>query len=470
MDSEKNFENNIINANEFVEKVSDRIKRNIVRLKWPEDESLILGSGFLCKINIQLDIKLPALITCYHFINDMYIKNYDLLYFSYFEGLQEKPTYLILKNDRIIYQNKELDVTIIQIKKEDDLYIHSFLDIDDCDDLENYEKIYLLHYLNGEKDVQYSQGRIVKYEDNYEFQGDYPIKEGASGCPIFDYENKVVIGIHREDDSDKKEKPRTIIILQKVIGLFIEQKIEEITKALKNENLYDYRDTMDLIYTIPDDKKLKLFNQFFIDKYKLREECKIYYRDSPYNIDTNFEQLHIAGEDKISGEIQITLEGIEYINDMSHMFALCQSLKKVEANKTDMSRVVNMSSMFERCSNLEICDVSDWNVENVKTFRGLFYKCANLKEIPGMNKWKPNKLEECDEMFFECCKKLGRSQIEQVEEWKDVSQNKKAAAKKGYDISNISDAMNYYLFRNKERTIKEIEKFTSKYFPFNKNK
>ena len=231
MDSEKNFENNIINANEFVERVSDRIKRNIVRLKWPEDESLILGSGFLCKINIQLDIKLPALITCYHFINDMYIKNYDLLYFSYFEGLQEKPAYLILKNDRIIYQNKELDVTIIQIKKEDDLYIHSFLDIDDCDDLENYEKIYLLHYLNGENDVHYSQGRIVKYGDNYKFLGDYPSKEGASGCPIFDYDNKVVIGIHREDDNDKNKNPRTI--LKNVIALFIKQNIEEITKALK---------------------------------------------------------------------------------------------------------------------------------------------------------------------------------------------------------------------------------------------
>ena len=277
-----------------------------------------------------------------------------------------------------------------------------------------------------------------------------------------------MIGIHRGYYKYNNNNPRGIIILQNVINHFICEKFEEIKKAFENENLYYYRDTMDLIYSIPDDKKSKMFNQFFIDKYKLKEECKIHYKELTYNIDANFEQLHITDEDK--KEIQITLEGIEYIKDMSHMFELCNNLKKVKANKTDMSRVTNMESMFECCTNLEECDVLDWNVENVSSFKGLFYKCINLREIRGMNKWNPNKLEKCEEMFFECCKKLDLSQIEQVDEWKNVSQDKKAEAKNGYDISNISDTMNYYLKRNGDKTAKEIGKFILKILPFNKNK
>ena len=141
MNNENNFENDIINVNAFVENVSDKIKRNIVRFGFVEDdESLKMGSGFLCKIKIQCDRKLPALITCYHLINHMYIKNNDSLSFSYFQGLIEEKAELNLKNDRLIYQSEKLDVTIIQIKKEDNLYIHSFLDIDDFDDIENYVK------------------------------------------------------------------------------------------------------------------------------------------------------------------------------------------------------------------------------------------------------------------------------------------------------------------------------------------
>ena len=74
---EKNKE--IIDVIEFQEKTEDA-KQNILRLIVGDNA---IGSGFLCKIYIEKDKSMPALITCYHVVDENYMKNNEILYFSY---------------------------------------------------------------------------------------------------------------------------------------------------------------------------------------------------------------------------------------------------------------------------------------------------------------------------------------------------------------------------------------------------
>ena len=127
----KNDSKEIIDVEELIEKTKD-IKQNIIRITIGND----ISSGFLCKIYINNN-PMPALITCYHVIKEDYIANYDFLYFAYSsdEGITEKILDLNIK--RIIYQNKKLDVTIIEIKEEDNLDIYSFLEMDNSINVNN---------------------------------------------------------------------------------------------------------------------------------------------------------------------------------------------------------------------------------------------------------------------------------------------------------------------------------------------
>ena len=69
----------IIDVIEFPEKTEDA-KQNILRLIVGNNA---IGSGFLCKIYIEKDKPMPALITCYHVVDENYMKNNDILYYNF---------------------------------------------------------------------------------------------------------------------------------------------------------------------------------------------------------------------------------------------------------------------------------------------------------------------------------------------------------------------------------------------------
>lgn len=158
--------------------------------------------------------------------------------------------------------------------------------------------------------------------------------------------------------------------------------------------------------------------------------------------------------------------GIEYITDMSYMFAKCKDLKKVIATKTYMRNVENMRSMFQECDNLEeLSDTSHWNLENVKTLRGLFYLCKKLKKIPGIDKWNPTNLqgEGCYEMFYGCSQFLVKEQISQVMKWENVEKKIKNKHKKGFNNKNVFDFTIYSLTENIDETASNLFDFIKKF-------
>ena len=156
-----------------------------------------LGTGFFCKIPFRKN-KLKVFMSNYNILNEEdYKENKKLNLLLY----DEKEIITIdLGIERETYFNKEYNITIIELKEEDN--IKNYLELDDDllqDNIEiNYinKSIYILHYLN-EKNSNVSYGlinNINKYNINHKCR----IDKCSSGSPILNLQSKKVIGIHNE--------------------------------------------------------------------------------------------------------------------------------------------------------------------------------------------------------------------------------------------------------------------------------
>ena len=121
------------------------------------------GTGFFCKILFQNKL-LPVLITNNHILKEEDIKNNEIIELTICNNVENKNKNKDKDEDRSIkidnlrrrYTNSEIDITIIEIKPEEDK-IKYYLEIDEEEMTEKqYRKssIYILHYPN-EKYVSY---------------------------------------------------------------------------------------------------------------------------------------------------------------------------------------------------------------------------------------------------------------------------------------------------------------------------
>ena len=129
-------------------KIIEQMERNICKINIGEEQ----GTGFFCKIPFPNQNKmLPVFITNNHVINkDTLNKEKIKLDIKEAETMKE-----IKLNNRMKYTNEEYDITIIEIKTEDN--INHYLELDDIilNDIisdENYNKeyknetIYIIQY------------------------------------------------------------------------------------------------------------------------------------------------------------------------------------------------------------------------------------------------------------------------------------------------------------------------------------
>jgi len=169
---------------ESTEIIINQMKNNIVKICLNDGSK---GTGFFCKIPFINNKELKVLITNNHVIN---LKT-DKIIISINNDNEIKEIEL---NNRIKYTNKEYDITIIEIKKEDK--INNYLEIDknimkkDKNIIYINNSIYILQYPGGKRlGVSYGILKGIYEDKKYNFQYVYSTEGGSSGSPIINLIN-----------------------------------------------------------------------------------------------------------------------------------------------------------------------------------------------------------------------------------------------------------------------------------------
>jgi len=191
------------------EEISDVLKKSISRIEFDEKKKSF--TGFFMKIRTKGE-NFNFILTCNHSITQEEINSKQQITIYFGKSGNEKKTIIILDDKkRLIKTYEDLDVTLIQILKEDKIKEKRFL----YPDL-NYKNIgfsiykdsqvYTAGYPNVEfyKEGRHMSSGIITKINEYNFEHNCDIREGSSGSPILNL-FKLVIGIQHGGDDKKNE-------------------------------------------------------------------------------------------------------------------------------------------------------------------------------------------------------------------------------------------------------------------------
>ena len=161
-----------------------------------------IGTGFFIKL-YKDNKEFYCLMTNEHIITKDMIDAKQKITIIY-DTTNKNKEIILNKDERYIkeYTNMDIDVTIIEIIKEDKIKEKYFLLPNIEDKILLNKNIYIVQYPHG--DLSYSKGKILKIEKN-EITHDVSTNEGSSGSPIFLENTKGVIGIHKQSYKGKNQ-------------------------------------------------------------------------------------------------------------------------------------------------------------------------------------------------------------------------------------------------------------------------
>ena len=260
-----------------------------------------IGTGFFCKIPFN-NYLLKVLITNNHILDENEIENNKIINISILNKEKEEEIKKIkIDNTRKKYTNKELDVTIIEIKENKD-EIYNFMEIDKEDIKKNKDlikinykrkSVYILHYPKGELSVSYGlindiiDGKINHYCNT---------EEGSSGSPILSLENNKIIGIHYGGSGIKIN-----------YGIFIKNVIDKFNNFYINEN----KNEINLINNKENEEKDEDNKANLNNRNMIRNKKNV---DSNYSDPMNIEGNHIDSKIVKDNDIKFLLNRIRKIH------------------------------------------------------------------------------------------------------------------------------------------------------------
>ena len=272
------------------------------------------GTGFFCKIKLEcFPEPIPFLVTNYHVINRNDFLINDIICITYNDDKELRK--IKIDNNRKIYTNKILDITFIELKKDDK--ISNFLEIDENiikeeeDIIEIKHKkdsIYTLHYPRGDN-VEVSYGLtldIIKENIRHKCN----TETGSSGAPILSLKTFKVIGIHRGG----VERNNTDCVRYNK-GTFIKYAIKKLNEYYSNNKIITI--ISKAIYD-----PIIIFGQKFVENNK--DNCKIKINSNEYQLSKSYESLQkewIFNKKTNNFELTLILVEINKIIDFSYMFS-----------------------------------------------------------------------------------------------------------------------------------------------------
>ena len=182
--------------------INEQMDKSVCKIKCHDGTH---GTGFFCNISEENNIK--ALISNNHILRESDIKEGKTI--EFYKSDEQITKKIKIDNDRKTYTNEKYDISIIEIKSNDDLGNILFLEIEDNEINEIHNKdnklgIYIIHYPLG-LNVSFSLGKILYIlEDGYTIHHLCETQEGSSGGPLINVSSHKVIGVHK-GVQDKKE-------------------------------------------------------------------------------------------------------------------------------------------------------------------------------------------------------------------------------------------------------------------------
>ena len=225
---------------ESTKKIVKQMKKNVCKIKIGKKQ----GTGFFCKIPFpDKNNMLSVLITNNHIISN---KTLNKIISIYTEKTNIRK--INLKN-RMNYTNEEYDITIIEIKEEDE--IKSYLELDDDiindiiakknkNDKYSEQTVYIMQYPEGKLSVSYGIIDSIYEDKKYNFNHKCTTKIGSSGSPILKIDNNRIIGIHKEGNINNGYNRGTF--LNYPIKEFIEKYFKDVKEEEEITEYSDYHD------------------------------------------------------------------------------------------------------------------------------------------------------------------------------------------------------------------------------------
>ncbi len=426
-------------------KIANKVLNSICKIIITEKNNIKnYGTGFFM---LAIDSG-KYLITNYHIISQK-ILNEDIE----IEINNNKKMKLLFNNRDIKYFPKPIDITLIEIKKSDEIYNDiQFLNYDKnyIDGYHIYKEanIFTIGYPHGD-DASLGSGKIINLNE-YEFDHNISTSPGSSGSPIILLTKNInliqVIGIHKEADISKNLNCGTFIG-----EIFKRNNLNDTNYIIAEININDDNINDDLrilnsyeefIRNLNSDKKIgkKEKNENEIKKCKIRinNESIVfnYFHRFPeignyiirYSFKENLTKTnYMFFNCNYLTHINLSNFNTQNITNMCNMFNLCESLEDIDLsnlsthNVTNMSnmffgcrsllslnlsnlknpKVLNMNNMFSRCESLKNLNLSNFHTENAKNMYGMFSWCKSLVNLDLLS-FRTDNVINMSYMFFQC--------------------------------------------------------------------
>ena len=348
------------------------------------------GTGTFCKIPFpDKNNLLPVLITNNHVIGE------DIINLIIFIKSENKNRQLELK-DRIIYTNKEYDITFIEIKPNKD-GIQNFLEIDDNIINDGFiggyihESIYILQYPKEVLSVSYGILENIEINKNYIFRHLCNTDECSSGGAVINAGNNKLIGIHKGAENKNNEYNIGIFfhyaMKDFVQNCYYNKLLDEFNKKFNTKLNFDIEES-DLVDKKIGNDDLKILNQFKFNKMKT-----LNLKSNNITEINSFEKSNLQNLEILN----LNYNNISNINVLEKAFL--PKLTQLHLFSNNISSINALSNViFEKLEKLDlgknkISDISILEKVKFKELKKLYLHETNISDIKVLENVKFEKLE-----------------------------------------------------------------------------
>jgi len=318
-----------------------------------------------------------------------------------------------INSKRKIYINEILDVTIIEIKKEQD-NINDFLSLDEqIYNFQNYnninyynniykgQSIYLLNYMGGNE--IFSSFGLLNGIENYEISHKCSTDQGSSGSPIILLNNNKVIGVHHTGSAHKFKMNFGTLLAKPILDF---QKISNSNLLVIKKNNIQYSN----IYNM----NLNISN----------------YSNNTNNILTNLDQ-NLISSITIKKERKKLLDEISQPNGNKNdakkeYYLINKNYLRLINNKFNLEKIFCLMQANQNKNGIDLLNIVKANLDN-KTKKDLSELnkqvlqklLLNSKEAYGLNYFHVNNDKSNNLLYYKQCDIISQKIFEVLSEIDD---------------------------------------------------